>query len=232
MDKTKPIIALDVASSQELNDLLQELGSESLACKVGMECYYSQGPAVVKRLLEAGHQVFLDLKLHDIPNTVAKSVAVLSQLGCHMLNVHAQGGIKMMQAAVEARNASSHQPLLIAVTQLTSTSSEEFQSLQASKQSLVANVLHLAKLAKEVGMDGVVCSPQEVPLIKEACGAEFLTITPGIRQHLAPEDDQVRVATVQEAKSLGSDYIVVGRPITAAPNPSQAYQTILNEWRS
>ncbi|MBF0805723.1 MULTISPECIES: orotidine-5'-phosphate decarboxylase [unclassified Streptococcus] len=232
MDKTRPIIALDVSQKEDLESLLRDLGGEPLSLKIGMELYFSQGPAVVRDLLEAGHQVFLDLKLHDIPNTVARTVSFMSQLGCQMINVHAQGGIEMMRAAVNARNKSGFQPLLIAVTQLTSTSPKEFKRVQNSNRTLTEDVLHLAKLAKESGMDGVVCSPQEVPAIKEACGVDFLTITPGIRWKWSPEDDQKRVTTAESAKKRGTDYIVVGRPITRADNRRQIYQAILQEWRA
>lgn len=230
MKKNKPIVALDFPCANQVYQFLDELGETELNVKVGMELFYAEGTVLLKELINRGHHIFLDLKLHDIPNTVERSIEVISQLGCDMINVHALGGRHMMASAVKAAKKSQHPPLVIAVTQLTSTSQQNFNDEQLSSHTLEESVIHLAKLAKESGMDGVVCSPHEVALVKQACGDDFLTVTPGIRLSNSKEDDQVRIMSVKQAKQIGSDYIVVGRPITRAENKKEAYNTILSDW--
>lgn len=228
MKEKRPIIALDFASSQEVVDFLTHFPSqEKLYLKVGMELYYAEGPAIIKDLKYRGHSIFLDLKLHDIPNTVQSAMSVLAKLGVDMTNVHAAGGVEMMQSA---RKGLGPGPILIAVTQLTSTSEEQMQADQNIQTSLVDAVVHYAKKAQDAELDGVVCSAQEVDLIKQATGAAFACLTPGIRPAGSEVGDQKRVVTPAQAASIGSDYIVVGRPITHAANPYEAYLAIKEEW--
>ncbi|MDY5739080.1 MAG: orotidine-5'-phosphate decarboxylase [Anaerovoracaceae bacterium] len=202
--------------------------------KVGMELFYSEGPAIIERIKALGHKIFLDLKLHDIPNTVEKAMTSLAKLDVDMCNVHAAGTVEMMAAAIAGLEAGTlpgkSRPLLIAVTQLTSTSEERMKSELFIAKSLEDTVKGYAENAKRAGLDGVVCSPLEAGLIHEACGEEFLTITPGVRFEDAARDDQVRVTTPARAKVLGSNFIVVGRPITKAENPVAAYERCLKEF--
>lgn len=225
------IIACDFASQADVLAFLDRFGDERPFVKIGMELFYAEGPAIVKALKERGHKVFLDLKLHDIPNTVKKSMAVLSGLGVDICNVHAAGTIAMMEAAVEGlTRPDGTRPLLIAVTQLTSTSEERMQQDLLIDQPLEAVVKHYASNARKAGLDGVVCSPLEAGTVHEACGAEFLTITPGVRFADSAVGDQVRVTPPAKARELGSDYIVVGRPITGAADPAAAYRRCKEEF--
>lgn len=232
--KSPCIIALDFQNMKEVQEFLSSFQNEKLFVKVGMELYYSEGPEMIHVLKQAGHHIFLDLKLHDIPNTVRAAMKQLARLGVDMVNVHAAGGTKMMQAAIEGLNegtaAEAKRPICIAVTQLTSTSEEQMQKEQWIEKPLNETVVHFAKLAKQSGLDGVVCSALEVPMIHEAVGKSFYTVTPGIRMKSASVDDQVRVVTPDEARKLGSSYIVVGRNITKAENPAEAYQQVMKLW--
>ena len=225
------IIACDFASQAEVLSFLDRFGEERPFVKIGMELFYAEGPAIVKALKERGHKVFLDLKLHDIPNTVKKSMAVLSGLGVDICNVHAAGTVAMMEAAVEGlTRPDGTRPLLIAVTQLTSTSEERMQQDLLIDQPLESVVKHYASNARKAGLDGVVCSPLEAGIVHETCGKEFLTITPGVRFADSVVGDQVRVTTPAKARELGSDYIVVGRPITGAADPAAAYRRCMEEF--
>lgn len=199
--------------------------------KVGMELFYAEGPAIVKEIKARGHKIFLDLKLHDIPNTVEKAMAVLSALDVDICNLHAAGTAAMMEAALEGlTRADGTRPLLIAVTQLTSTSEERMQKDLLIDRPLDEVVMHYAKNAKDAGLDGVVCSPLEAGKVKAVCGDAFLTVTPGVRFADGEVGDQVRVTTPAKARELGSDYIVVGRPITQAADPVQAYHRCIREF--
>ncbi|KYG35146.1 orotidine-5'-phosphate decarboxylase [Alkalihalobacillus trypoxylicola] len=228
------MIALDVDHPEKRKQLLESFGEEPLFLKVGMEMFYREGISALEELKKAGHSIFLDLKLHDIPNTVKRSMKVLATLGIDMVNVHAAGGIKMMKAALEGLEEGTapgrQRPKLIAVTQLTSTDSSMLENELLITQSMDKVVLHYAKLAQEAGLDGVVCSAKEVPLIHAECGKTFLTVTPGIRQENDAVGDQKRVVTPQMARSLGSDAIVVGRSITASENPLQTYRMMKANW--
>lgn len=230
----KPIIALDFPDFREVEIFLAHFNDEKLFVKVGMELYYQAGPQIISYLKEQGHQVFLDLKLHDIPNTVESAMHGLAKLGVDMTNVHASGGKAMMEAALkglkEGTPAGKKRPLLIAVTQLTSTSEAAMHLEQLIPVSLIDSVIHYAKLAQAAGLDGVVCSPLEAQAIKEATSDNFLRVTPGIRPNDAKSDDQKRIATPTIAKQIGATHIVVGRPVTRAENPIQAYLDILYEW--
>lgn len=228
MREHRPVIALDFPSFEAVKEFLSLFPvEESLYLKVGMELYYAEGPGVVRYLKSLGHSVFLDLKLHDIPNTVKSAMKVLSQLGVDMTNVHAAGGVEMMRAAREGLGT---QAKLIAVTQLTSTSESQMQDFQNIQTSLQESVIHYAKKTAEAGLDGVVCSAQEVQLIKQATNPDFICLTPGIRPAGAAVGDQKRVMTPADAYQIGSDYIVVGRPITQAEDPVAAYHAIKDEW--
>ncbi|KXT76434.1 orotidine-5'-phosphate decarboxylase [Streptococcus sp. DD12] len=228
MREERPVIALDFPSFEEVKAFLAKFPTdESLYVKIGMELYYAQGPEIVKYVKSLGHSVFLDLKLHDIPNTVYSAMKVLADLGVDMTNVHAAGGVEMMQAA---RQGLGPGPKLIAVTQLTSTSEEQMQEDQNIQTSLQASVLHYAKKTQEAGLDGVVCSAKEAQAIHEATSEAFICLTPGIRPAGAAVGDQKRVVTPGQARHIGSSYIVVGRPITQAPDPYQAYLAIKEEW--
>lgn len=230
MREERPIIALDFPTFDEVKKFLSLFPEdEKLYVKVGMELYYAIGPEIITFLKNKGHSVFLDLKLHDIPNTVASSMRVLSKLGVDMTNVHAAGGVEMM---VQAKKALGKETKLIAVTQLTSTNEKQMREDQNIQTSLSDSVQHYAKKAKEAGLDGVVCSAHEVSVIKDVTDSSFICLTPGIRPSGSDVGDQKRVMTPSEAKSIGSDYIVVGRPITRASNPLEAYHLIKNEWQN
>ncbi|MBB5178962.1 orotidine-5'-phosphate decarboxylase [Planomicrobium koreense] len=223
----KPIIALDFSSKQQVEEFLSRF-NEPLFVKVGMELFYQEGPDLVRTIKAMGHDIFLDLKLHDIPNTVESAMRGLAKLGVDLTNVHAAGGVEMMEAA--KRGLSGSETKLIAVTQLTSTSEEQMHSDQLIAASLHDSVLHYAKKAKQAGLDGVVCSVLEAAAISEACGESFMRVTPGIRPADAAADDQKRIATPQEARLKGSTHIVVGRAITKSENPAASYGQIKNEW--
>ena len=219
------IIACDFKNKEETFKFLEKFTDEKLFLKIGMELFYSEGPEIVREIKNRGHKIFLDLKLHDIPNTVKKAMASLSKLDIDMCNVHATGTINMMKSAIEGlTREDGSRPLLISVTQLTSTSEEIMQEELLINEKIDKVVMHYAKNSKEAGLDGVVCSPLEAGKVKQVCGKEFLTITPGVRFETDDIGDQVRVTTPKKAKELGSDYIVVGRPITKAENPVEAYR--------
>lgn len=220
------IIALDFPSAEETIAFLDKFAGEERKpfVKVGMELFYAAGADIVKEIKRRGHKIFLDLKLHDIPNTVGRSMAVLSALDVDMCNLHAGGGVAMMKAALEGlTRADGSRPLLIAVTQLTSTSEEVMHRELWIDRPMDETVMHYAANAASAGLDGVVCSPLEAGKVHEVCGEGFLTVTPGIRFDDASKGDQVRVTTPARARELGSDYIVVGRPVTAAEDPVRAY---------
>ena len=226
------IIACDFAGRQQTLDFLDLFeGVRKPFVKIGMELFYAEGPDIVREIRRRGHPIFLDLKLHDIPNTVRKAMKVLSGLDIDMCNVHAAGTVDMMRAALEGlTRPDGTRPLLIAVTQLTSTSEERMQKELLIGAGINDTIVKYAQNAREAGLDGVVCSPLEAGMIKQACGADFLTVTPGIRFADASSDDQVRITTPARAREIGSDYIVVGRPVTAAPDPVAAYRRCLNEF--
>ena len=225
------IIACDFAGKAETLAFLDRFGGERPFLKIGMELYYAAGPDIVRELKARGHKIFLDLKLHDIPNTVKKAMAVLRDLGADVINLHAAGTKAMMEAALEGvTRPDGTRPLLIAVTQLTSTSEERMREELLIDAPLAETVLHYAENAKDAGLDGVVCSPLEAGLIHGRCGDGFLTVTPGVRFADGDVGDQVRVTTPAKAKELGSDYIVVGRPITQAADPLAAYRRCVAEF--
>ena len=225
------IIACDFASGQQTLDFLSAFKEEKPFVKIGMELFYAEGPAIVRELKARGHKIFLDLKLHDIPNTVKKAMAVLSGLAVDICNLHASGTIAMMEAALEGLTRSDGtRPLLIAVTQLTSTDQERMEKDLLIHAPIDEVVLHYAQNAKTAGLDGVVCSPLEARKVHDACGADFLTVTPGVRFADGDVGDQKRVTTPAKAKEIGSDYIVVGRPITAAADPVAAYRRCVEEF--
>lgn len=226
---TRIITALDFPTGADAIALLDRF-EEPIYAKIGMELFYSEGPAIIKAVKERGHEIFLDLKLHDIPNTVKSAMKRLAALDVDMVNVHAAGGKKMMAAAIEGLEEGSagkgRRPLCIAVTQLTSTGQDMLEQELCIQGDLADVAAHYAKMAKEAGLDGVVCSVHEAKKIHELCGEDFLTITPGIRPAGTSQDDQVRIATPAYAKEQGSDFIVVGRPITKAEDPVTAYRSI------
>ena len=225
------IIACDFSSAAETYAFLDKFQDEKPFVKIGMELFYAEGPAIVREIKRRGHRIFLDLKLHDIPNTVKKSMSVLSRLDVDMCNLHAVGTIEMMKAALEGlTRPDGTRPLLIAVTQLTSTSEERMRNDLLIDHNINDVVVHYAKNAKVAGLDGVVCSPLEAGIVKEACGAEFMTVTPGIRFADGEVGDQVRITTPEKAREIGTDYIVVGRPITAAADPVAAYRRCMQEF--
>ena len=226
------IIACDFAGRQQTLEFLDLFaGGRKPFVKIGMELFYAEGPEIVRELKRRGHPVFLDLKLHDIPNTVRKAMKVLSALDVDICNVHAAGTVEMMRAALEGlTRPDGTRPLLIAVTQLTSTSEERMQRELLIGASINDTIVKYAQNAREAGLDGVVCSPLEAAMVKDACGPDFLTVTPGIRFADATADDQVRITTPARAREIGSDYIVVGRPVTAAPDPVAAYERCLKEF--
>lgn len=225
------IIACDFNSKAEVMNFLDKFQDEKPFLKIGMELYYAEGPEIVREIKARGHKIFLDLKLHDIPNTVKKAMAVLSNLDVDMCNVHAAGTKGMMSAAIEGlTRPDGTRPLLIAVTQLTSTSEEVMQQELWIEKPIDETVMHYAKNTMEAGLDGVVCSPLEAGKVHEVCGEKFLTITPGVRFADGDVGDQKRVATPAKAREWGSDYIVVGRPITQAEDPVAAYRRCMNEF--
>lgn len=227
------IVALDFPNEQKALQLVDILEPYHPYLKIGMELYYQTGPQLIYKLKERGFSIFLDLKLHDIPNTVKGAAQSLTRLGVDMFNVHCAGGVKMMQGAAEgieqALMPGQKKPLLIGVTQLTSTSQETLNQEIGISGQMEQAVLHYANLAQKSGLDGVVCSPLEITLIKESLGQGFLTITPGIRPKETALDDQTRVTTPQEAAQLGTDYMVIGRAITKAADPAQMYAEILKQ---
>ena len=226
------IIACDFASRQQTLGFLDAFaGHRKPFVKIGMELFYAEGPDIVRELKRRGHPVFLDLKLHDIPNTVRKAMRVLSALDVAIAHVHAAGAIERMRAALGGRaRPDGSRPLLIAVTQLTSTSEERMQRELLIGAGINDTIVKYAQNAREAGLDGVVCSPLEAAMVKDACGPHFLTVTPGIRFADAAADDQVRITTPARAREIGSDYIVVGRPVTAAPDPVAAYDRCVREF--
>ena len=225
------IIACDFASKEDTLNFLDKFTGKKPFVKIGMELFYAEGPSIVKELKARGHKIFLDLKLHDIPNTVKKSMAVLSRLDVDMTNLHAAGTISMMEGALEGlTRPDGTRPLLIAVTQLTSTDQERMENDLLIKEPIDKVVMHYAHNAMEAGLDGVVCSPLEAGKVHETCGENFLTVTPGVRFADGDIGDQKRVMTPAEAKIIGSDYIVVGRPITAAADPVAAYERCVKEF--
>ena len=222
------IIACDFSSKEETLAFLDKFSGKKPYVKIGMELFYAEGPEIVREIKARGHQIFLDLKLHDIPNTVKKSMSVLSRLDVDMVNLHAAGTRAMMEAALEGvTRPDGSRPLVIAVTQLTSTSQERMQEELLISAPIDETVMHYAANAEKAGLDGVVCSPMEAGKVHETCGKQFLTVTPGIR---FADGDQVRVTTPAQAKEIGSDYIVVGRPITAASDPVAAYERCVAEF--
>lgn len=231
--RQSPIIALDFHSAEEAFAFLKPFNGDAFV-KVGMQLYYKEGPAIVQKLKEQGFDVFLDLKLHDIPNTVKLAMEVLAGHGADLVNVHAAGGKPMMEAALEGLDkgtpAGQVRPSIIAVTQLTSTDETQMQREQLIQTTLEESVLHYAQLTKQAGLDGVVCSVLEAKAIREICGEDFLKVTPGIRLTANNSDDQKRIATPAVARLEGSTHIVVGRAITKAGNPIEAYETIQAQW--
>ena len=229
--KKDVIIACDFNGKEQLFDFLDKFKEEKPYLKVGMELFYAGGVEIVKEIKRRGHKIFLDLKLHDIPNTVKKSMAVLSRLDVDMTNLHAAGTTKMMQEAlVGLTRPDGTRPLLIAVTQLTSTDEDAMRKDLLIDKPIDEVVMHYAKNAQVAGLDGVVCSPLEAGKVHEFCGKNFVTVTPGVRFADGEVGDQKRVTTPAKAKEIGSDYIVVGRPITAAEDPVKAYERCLNEF--
>ena len=225
------IIALDFDSKEKVFNFLDKFEGKKPFVKIGMELYYAEGPEIVKEIKSRGHKIFLDLKLHDIPNTVKKAMKVLSELDVDMTNLHASGTINMMKGAIEGlTRADGTRPMLIAVTQLTSTDQESMESDLLIKEPIDKVVMHYASNAKIAGLDGVVCSPLEAGKVHGVCGNEFVTVTPGVRLAGDAVGDQKRVTTPALARELGSDYIVVGRSITGAENPVEAYERCLREF--
>lgn len=232
--KTSPIIALDFESAEKTFQVLTAFDG-GIGVKVGMQLFYQEGPSIVARLKEQGYDVFLDLKLHDIPNTVKSAMEVLAGFGVDLVNVHAAGGKKMMEAALEGLDkgtpAGQARPALIGVTQLTSTDERQVREEQLIDATLEQSVLHYAKLTKEAGLDGVVCSVLEASAIEKECGKAFYKVTPGIRLPEGNRHDQIRIATPEQAKLAGATHIVVGRAITDAADPRAAYEHIDARWR-
>ena len=225
------IVACDFSGAEQVFAFLDKFTGRKPFVKIGMELFYAEGPAIVRAIKERGHKIFLDLKLHDIPNTVKKAMAVLSNLDVDICNLHAAGTTAMMQGALEGlTRPDGSRPLLIAVTQLTSTDQESMERDILIHEPIDQVVMHYAKTAKNAGLDGIVCSPLEAGKVHEACGADFLTITPGVRFADGDVGDQKRVMTPAQAKLIGSDYIVVGRPITAAADPVAAYERCVAEF--
>ena len=225
------IIACDFASKEQVMAFLDKFVDTKPFVKIGMELFYAEGPQIVKEIKARGHKIFLDLKLHDIPNTVKKSMSVLRNLDVDMTNLHAAGTIRMMEAAIEGlTRPDGTRPMLIAVTQLTSTDQESMENDLLIKEPIDKVVMHYAHNAKIAGLDGVVCSPLEAEKVHTTCGKDFVTVTPGVRFADGDIGDQKRVMTPAEAKKIGSDYIVVGRPITAAEDPVAAYNRCVNEF--
>ena len=231
MSKRDVIIACDFSSKEQTLNFLDKFTGRKPFVKIGMELFYAEGPEIVRTIKARGHRIFLDLKLHDIPNTVKKAMSVLRNLDVDMTNVHAAGTVDMMKAAIEGlTREDGTRPLLIAVTQLTSTSEERMQKELLIGASINDTIVKYAENAKAADLDGVVCSPLEARMVKDACGEEFMTVTPGVRFADGDVGDQVRVTTPERAKEIGSDFIVVGRPITAADDPVAAYERCLREF--
>ena len=231
MSKRDVIIACDFSSKEQTLNFLDKFTGRKPFVKIGMELFYAEGPEIVRTIKERGHRIVLDLKLHDIPNTVKKAMSVLRNLDVDMTNVHAAGTVDMMKAAIEGlTREDGTRPLLIAVTQLTSTSEERMQKELLIGASINDTIVKYAENAKAAGLDGVVCSPLEAAMVKEACGKEFMTVTPGVRFADGDVGDQVRVTTPERAREIGSDFIVVGRPITAADDPVAAYERCMKEF--
>ena len=225
------IIACDFASAEDTFRFLDKFEGKKPFVKIGMELYYAEGPSIVREIKKRGHKIFLDLKLHDIPNTVKKSMSVLSRLDVDMTNLHASGTVPMMQAAIEGlTRPDGTRPILIAVTQLTSTDEETMKRDLLINEPIAEVVMHYAENAKKAGLDGVVCSPLEAGKVHDRCGSGFVTVTPGVRFAEGDKGDQKRVMTPEEARRIGSDYIVVGRPITAAEDPVAAYERCVREF--
>jgi orotidine-5'-phosphate decarboxylase len=225
------IVACDFSCKSEAIEFLSMFEGESLYVKIGMELFYAEGPDIISEIKQRGHKIFLDLKLHDIPNTVRKTMKVLADLNIDMCNVHASGTIEMMEAAIQGlTKKDGSRPILVAVTQLTSTSQEIMQKELLIETSVEKVVLHYAQNAQMAGFDGVVCSPKEAKKVHVFCGNDFLTITPGVRFLDDEKEDQIRVMTPAQAKIEGSDYIVVGRPITNAGNPLKVYRKYVKEF--
>ena len=229
--KRDVIVACDFPSAEETFAFLERFTGRKPFVKIGMELYYAEGPAIVREIKARGHKIFLDLKLHDIPNTVKRAMAVLSKLDVDLTNLHAAGGLDMMRAAIEGlTRPDGTRPYLIAVTQLTSIDQARLSGELLIDRSLPEVVSQYAKNAKEAGLDGVVCSPLEAGTVHAACGEKFLTVTPGVRFADGATGDQMRVTTPARARELGSDFIVVGRPITASPDPVAAYERCVREF--
>ncbi len=225
------IIACDFSSAKDVFAFLDRFTGRKPFVKIGMELFYAEGPQIVREIKKRGHKIFLDLKLHDIPNTVKKSMAVLSRLDVDMTNLHASGTVRMMEAAIEGlTRPDGTRPILIAVTQLTSTDQQSMKDDLLIDHPIDEVVMHYAHNAKKAGLDGVVCSPLEAGKVHEVCGKEFVTVTPGVRFADGDVGDQKRVMTPEQAKLIGSDYIVVGRPITAAEDPVAAYERCVKEF--
>lgn len=227
------IIACDFGTPEAALEFLDKFQDEKPFVKIGMELFYAGGPEIVREIRRRGHKIFLDLKLHDIPNTVKKTMKVLSALDVDMVNVHAAGTIEMMRAALEGLKegrTDGTRPLIIAVTQLTSTSEQALHEQLLIPSSINDTIIKYAGNAREAGLDGVVCSPLESRIVKNACGDDFMTVTPGIRYPDAAKDDQSRITSPSQAREIGSDFIVVGRPITAAPDPVAAYRRVCSDF--
>ncbi len=225
------IVACDFSSAAQTLQFLDKFKGRKPFVKIGMELYYAEGPEIVRQIKARGHKIFLDLKLHDIPNTVKKAMAVLSRLDVDIVNLHAAGTTAMMEAALQGLTRSDGtRPLLIAVTQLTSTDQQSMERDLLIREPIADVVMHYARTAKAAGLDGVVCSPLEAAKVHDACGADFLTVTPGVRFADGDVGDQKRVMTPAQAKAVGADYIVVGRPITAAADPVAAYERCVREF--
>ena len=225
------IIACDFSSKEETLAFLDKFQGRKPYVKIGMELFYAAGPDIVREIKARGHKIFLDLKLHDIPNTVKKAMSVLSNLDVDMTNLHAAGTVRMMEGALEGlTRPDGTRPLLIAVTQLTSTDQESMEQDLLIKEPIAEVVMHYAQNAKRAGLDGVVCSPLEAETVHDACGKSFITVTPGVRFADGDKGDQKRVMTPAEAKRIGSDYIVVGRPVTQAADPVAAYERCVREF--
>ena len=225
------IVALDFSSKEQVYSFLDKFEGRKPFVKIGMELFYAEGPEIVREIKKRGHKIFLDLKLHDIPNTVMKAMKVLSNLDVDMTNLHASGTKKMMEGAIKGlTREDGTRPILIAVTQLTSTDQEAMEKDLLIKEPIDKVVMHYAANAKEAGLDGVVCSPLEAGKVHDVCGDNFITVTPGVRFADGDKGDQKRVMTPEEARKIGSDYIVVGRPITAAEDPVKAYERCVKEF--
>ena len=227
--KQLPIIALDFESADKVNAFLDQF-DETLFVKVGMELFYQTGPKLIKSIKDRGHSIFLDLKLHDIPNTVSKAMEGLAKLDVDLVNVHAAGGKAMMEAAIKGLRQHNKHTKIIAVTQLTSTTETQLHEEQNIQTTIEEAVLNYAKLSQQAGLDGVVCSPLEAELITAQLGKDFMKVTPGIRPEGSAQNDQKRITTPEQAKQLGSTHIVVGRPITQSDDPVKSYQIIKESW--